>query len=438
MKPELESFPDPTEFLTNRLFTLLMAVNEKILKGVPYESILDFLFDSLNTIIPYDRIGVALLEKQGANTKLQMDWVKSREKISHLNLPYSTTQISASLNALMETNTPRIIDDLTDYLLKHPNSVATQLIVKDGVRSSLTCPVQFNGRPIGVIFFSSFKTNTYNQEHIEIFKKIAGEISIVVNHGKLQKSFLNSEDQTRNVNMTLHDLKSPLGVLQGFAQFSLEQPWFNKLDIEAKVVFQTFFRNTQYMLQLVNDLSDLTVLRSGNDQCQIKENCLAEFLNEILQAGRQMAQQKEILFKTRLAPTLPIQVHFDAHKIKRVLVNLISNAIKFSNRKTEILFSVTLEDHHLVFSVRDQGQGIPEVEMGKLFHEFGKTSVRPTEGEVSTGQGLAIAKKIIDQHQGEISVHSIAGEGSTFRFWIPLKNVSDKGQNVSVQRSVDL
>ena len=78
-----------------------------------------------------------------------------------------------------------------------------------------------------------------------------------------------------------------------------------------------------------------------------------------------------------------------------------------------------------MFSVCDEGLGIPQSEISKLFHEFGKTSVRPTEGETSTGLGLAIAKRIVEQHQGEISVSSEVGKGSTFSFWIPLSGTTE-------------
>lgn len=74
------------------------------------------------------------------------------------------------------------------------------------------------------------------------------------------------------------------------------------------------------------------------------------------------------------------------------------------------------------FYIIDQGQGIPQSEIPKLFKEFGKTSVRPTSGENSTGLGLAIAKKIVEQHGGEINVVSEVGRGSTFSFWLPFNN----------------
>lgn len=420
-----------------RLYNMLIEVNEKLLKGLSYEKILDFLFSALEQVIPYDRIGIALLEKSGPHSKLKLNWVKAKLKIEYLNLPYISQGISPSLQKILDTNEPRIINNLLEYLEKNPDSVPTQLIVKDGIRSSLTCPVLFENKAIGFIFFSSAQIDTYDQQHIEVFQQIANEISVIVSHGKLQQNFDQSEFQTRNINMTLHDLKSPLGVLQGFAEISQDRPWFKNLDPEGKLVFETFFRNTRYMVQLVTELNELISLKNGSDVCDIKTNELMPFLKEMSQQGQQIADQKEIFFRINLASPLPEQIDFDPHKLKRVLVNLFSNAVKFSKRKSEINFHVNTQEDRLYFSVIDQGQGIPENEFPRLFQEFGKTSTRPTEGESSTGQGLAIAKNIIDQHLGQISVASQVGVGSTFSFWIPTRQGTSKKISSSDKLSQD-
>lgn len=404
------------------LFKMLIDINEKMLEAAPYDTILEFLFETLDAVIPYDRIGIALLEKDGNAPGIKMNWVKSKGEVKNLSLPYFSSTISASLQNILDSNKPRIINDLERYLSENPTSVPTQLIIRDGIRSSLTCPVRLNNKAIGVIFFSSFSSGVYSQDHIEIFQQIATEISVIINYGRLQKTFKHSQVQNRNVHMTLHDLKSPLGVLQGFAEIAIERPWFSNLDPEAKLVFQTFFKNTKYMLQLVNDLSDIAFLENGREHCEIKKSNLQDFLSELQPLIQAMASQKEISLQVNLSPLfLPLFAYFDPHKIKRVLINLISNAIKFSKRKSNIIFTLNSSENRLIFSVQDQGQGIPENEMNQLFQEFGKTSVRPTEDEGSTGQGLAIAKKIIDQHQGKFSVISTVGQGSTFSFWIPIE-----------------
>jgi signal transduction histidine kinase len=112
-------------------------------------------------------------------------------------------------------------------------------------------------------------------------------------------------------------------------------------------------------------------------------------------------------------------VNLDKNKIEQVLHNLLSNAIKYSNPDTSISVSITNQNSLIKISIKDQGVGIPESELSKLFTEFGTTSAKTTANESSTGLGLAIAKKIVNGHGGEILAKSKLNEGSEFLFTLP-------------------
>ena len=118
-------------------------------------------------------------------------------------------------------------------------------------------------------------------------------------------------------------------------------------------------------------------------------------------------------------PRERIEINADAAKIEQVLSNLTSNAIKFSSAGTAIKVSVRATPMTVEFSVEDQGPGIPEEELRLLFRPFSTTSVQATDGERSTGLGLAIAQRIIEGHGGEIRVESQVGSGSKFRVILP-------------------
>jgi signal transduction histidine kinase len=148
---------------------------------------------------------------------------------------------------------------------------------------------------------------------------------------------------------------------------------------------------------------------------------LPQFLKEMANFGSVLADAKQIAFEYVGGAELPAEARFDRHKLQRVLDNLFTNAVKYSTRGRKVTFTVAASSGRLNFAVRDQGLGIPLSEQPLLFREFGKTSVRPTEGETSTGLGLAIAKKIVQQLGGEIKATSEVGKGSEFSFWIPLQ-----------------
>src|SRR5690606_117219 len=142
----------------------------------------------------------------------------------------------------------------------------------------------------------------------------------------------------------------------------------------------------------------------------VSEVLLKEFLLEMEICGKDLASKKQIDFVLSYEHPLPKCIKFDALKIRRALINLISNAVKYSPSKSKIQIVVDYNQAQLHFKVTDQGQGIPEDEFSKLFKEFGKTSVRPTDGESSSGMGLAIVKKIVKQHGGEVAVRSEIGK----------------------------
>ena len=405
---------------------LLSEINKRLTSGVAYENVLDFVFDSLDLVIPYDRIGIALVEGTGDEAQLKLKWVRSKTPVKHLTLRYVAPVKGSSLQKILETKQPRIINDLIQYSANHPESKSTKLIIQDGIRSSLTCPLRAENKQIGVVFFSSCKVNTYKDEHVKILLEIADELSLIIEHGRLQESFELHASQSQNLSMILHDLKSPLSVIQGFAEMSVDQPWFEKLDPDGKNVFGIFLRNTKYMFSLLNELSELSELKQSANYLDEQDVLMKNFCNEITNFGRILAEAKEIEFVSNISIQIPDVARFDRHKVLRVLDNLFSNAVKYSQRNSKVLFSVSCDKKHLTFAVSDQGLGIPKDEIGKLFHEFGKTSVRPTEGETSTGLGLAIAKKIVEQHEGLISVLSEVGKGSTFTFWIPVDGRKSK------------
>jgi signal transduction histidine kinase len=400
---------------------IMNEVNRKISHGDEYRDILDYVFDTLDISIPFDRIGVAIVDGEGDDARLSLQWVRSEAPCTNLHVAYSAPVKGSSLNKILETGKPRIIEDLISYLEENPTSNSTKLAIKDGVRSSLTCPLRSENKQIGVVFFSSFQKNTYKQLHINMFLEIANELSIIVDHGRLRSNYAIASAQVKNFDMTLHDLRSPLSLIKGFSEMSITQPWFAELEPEAKKFLDVIIRNSNYMFELIDDLIEVTVLGQSEQVQSVGTVELKEFCADVNSLGDSLTAVKEITFNSQVSDNLPLTAIFDKHKIIRVLDNLITNATKYSNRGSSIRFDIHLKADKLHMCIADKGLGIPADEFSKLFKEFGKTSVRPTEGEYSSGLGLAIAKKIILQHGGEIFAESEVGIGSTFQFWIPVE-----------------
>ena len=227
-----------------------------------------------------------------------------------------------------------------------------------------------------------------------------------------------NEQKNRLLGMAAHDLRNPLGVILAYSEF-LETDAFPVLDADQRDFVSTIKSTSEFMLNLINELLDVSTIESG----QLQLNCIPTDLNDIIRhnvaLNRVLAQQKQIVLDYEEAEQLPLQI-LDRGKIEQVLNNLIGNAVKYSHPQTHVKVQLTRAGQQLTVAVTDQGQGIPEEDLPKLFKVFGRTSVQTTGGEHSTGLGLAIARKIVEGHGGRLAVSSQVGTGSTFYFNLPL------------------
>ena len=218
----------------------------------------------------------------------------------------------------------------------------------------------------------------------------------------------------KHLAIAAHDLRNPIAAIHGLSDLLFDP----ELDEDSRRTFiQSINTVSKQMLILVSDLLDLSVFESGKFELNKVAGNLAAILHERAELIAIVAKNKNITLTTALGevPNLPI----DVDRMRQVIDNLLSNAVKFSPSGTTVHLTCGQQGNGQVFSVADQGPGIPEEDFDKLFGAFQKLDNQPTAGEKSTGLGLSIVKKIIDAHEGDISVESEIGKGTTFTVKIP-------------------
>jgi len=395
----------------------LRKVTEKINAGLLLDEILNHVFESFRPIIPYDRIGFSLLEEDGR--VLRARWARSDAADIRIGRGYWAKMEGSSLQRIIETGQPRILNDLEEYLRQNPHSASTRDIVAEGMRSSLTCPLIALGKPIGFMFFSSAQPHAYENAHVELFLQIAGQLSVIVEKGRLYQELLElNELKNKFLGMAAHDLRNPIAVIKGYLRL-LGKGMFGPVADPQREVLDTLDRVSRNMLDLINDLLDISAIEAGRLDLRMEEADLGDFLRECQGLNRLLAQEKSIALELELAAELP-PARIDSNRMNQALNNLIANAIKFSHPNTTITLKATRAADEVQIAVQDQGQGIPAEELPKMFTDFGRTSVRPTAGEKSTGLGLAIVKRIVEAHGGRVWVESQVAVGSTFWISLPL------------------
>lgn len=399
----------------------LAKVTEKINAGLILDEILNHVFDSFRPVIPYNRIGFSLLEEQG--TVVRSRWARSDAPEMKIPVNYEAPLQGSSLQQIIESGQPRIINDLEAYLKTHPRSDSTRRIVEEGIRSSLTCPLVAMGKPVGFMFFSSMEANTYENAHVELFLQIAGQLAVIVEKGRLYQRLVElNELKNKFLGIAAHDLRNPIGAVKGYVGILLDGI-LGEVPESQREIMQKMNKICETMLDLVNNLLDVSAIESGQLRLTPREVDLAGYLRESQEYGSLLAKAKSIEMKMEIEPALPTVV-MDPDRINQVIMNLVTNAIKFSHPETAITLKARVVGTEVQISVSDKGQGIPREEIPKIFTEFGRTSVRSTAGEKGVGLGLAIVKRLVEAHGGHIWVESKVGVGSTFTFTLPLKGKS--------------
>jgi len=226
-------------------------------------------------------------------------------------------------------------------------------------------------------------------------------------------------EKNRYVGMVAHDLINPIGSAENFSYLLLDD--FDTLSNEEKLhLIKIINKNCSFSMNLIHDYLDVSKIEAGIFDLNLTKQDYISFVHENVKQNGILAKNKsqEILVESNIEE---LQLSFDKNKFEQVFNNLLSNAIKYSRFNTKIKVLISILGNELITRFVDEGLGIPANEIATIFHPFQKTSIKPTANEKSSGLGLAIVKKIVESHNGTVSVESEVGKGSVFTFKIPLE-----------------
>ncbi len=226
--------------------------------------------------------------------------------------------------------------------------------------------------------------------------------------------------KNRFLGMAAHDLRNPLASIRGLSEFLIDGA-VGPLTPDQVDLIQTIHGASQSMLEMVNELLDVATIESGELKLHLEPHNLSELVGKSVVLTNMEAAKK----KTQVAfdaAAVSVSLTIDSAKMKQVIDNLLTNAVKFSPPGSTVTAAVQANPATgtCSLSVRDQGPGIPENERDKLFKDFSRLSIKPTGGEKSTGLGLAICRKIVEAHHGTIVAENLPGRGCEFRVTLPL------------------
>ncbi|WP_017258261.1 GAF domain-containing sensor histidine kinase [Pedobacter arcticus] len=313
------------------------------------------------------------------------------------------------------------------------NSKYNNLICCDvlKVKSYIGIPLKFDNKDVGTINFSSreVRSDGYSKKELDLLIYLNQWVSQYLNRNyykeTLQSQYEELEAKNRALEVLMeennqltqilvHDLKSPLSnikmlsyLFQDFAQ-----------DADSEELISIFNKSLDYVFHLIDQMETLNNMETLSTSSYIEDLDLDEFVQANLKDFAKTAEAKSINFNYKFDGTKSI-VKTDINFLKRILYNLISNALKFSPFQKQIYVTLSCTDTHFLIAIKDEGPGIGDGELSLLFQKFVKLHNRPTNSESSSGLGLFIVKELLKKIGGEITVESELGKGSTFKVHLP-------------------
>ncbi len=218
-----------------------------------------------------------------------------------------------------------------------------------------------------------------------------------------------------------HELRTPLNTILGFSQLSMHNP---NISPEEKENIMVIHRSGKHLLNLINDVLDMSKIEAGRVTLNVTNFSLATLLDDLEMMFRPRARQKQLQLRFDCESGLPAFIRTDENKLRQVLINLLGNAVKFTETgfirchvKSVTVAAETANTVKLQFEIRDTGAGIPAGELDAIFEPFTQTQIDRIARE-GTGLGLSISRKLVQLMGGHIAVHSVIGQGTVFTFYI--------------------
>ena len=398
--------------------SILDTINLKVAGGNSLTDILDFLFEETKKLIPCDRMDLAFVEDNA--TRMVLKSVKTVYQPVLLNKGFATDVGVGSILRVFQTGMPSVINDMELHSKTHPLSDSAKLLAREGIRSSMVCPLKVDDRPVGVFMSRSRKTGAYGIHEVSLQMAYAQRMGQAV-----EKAFIIEQLSTamssymEMLSFVSHELKNPLSSIIMTAK-TLSSGYFGEIGEKQKNAADRIVKKAEFLLNLTGEYLSLAGIETGEIQMRNRD---VDFYSEVILASvdivMPMFREKNILFREESPGEIP-EIKCDPELMKIVLTNFLSNAAKYSDRDGEVVLKIRASDGKILVSVWNRGPGFPESEKINLFKRFSILKTPELAERKGHGVGLYVTWKIIQLHGGRIWADSVHGQWAEFCFEIPL------------------
>jgi len=299
------------------------------------------------------------------------------------------------------------------------------IVVQAGFRALLIVPLLRSEQIIGALVVRRKEPGEFPEHTVNLLETFADQSVLAIQNARL---FREIEEKSRELaeasqhksqflaNMS-HELRTPLNAILGYTELMADGAYGEPSE-KMLGILKRLEANGRHLLGLINDVLDLSKIEAGQLELELSDYCVQDITQTVRSTLEPLASDKKLAFKLELARELP-PGHGDGRRLTQVLINLVGNAIKFTDAG-EVAIKAEANNGAFYVAVRDTGPGISAADQAKLFQEFQQADNAITRKKGGTGLGLAISKRIIEMHGGKIWVESQPGQGTTFTFTLPV------------------
>ncbi len=328
------------------------------------------------------------------------------------------------IGSCTSTGEPVLVNDVSSSSLFTPNPLLP------ATRSELVLPLKITGKVIGAIDLHASQPDAFDADDLKVLQILADQVAVAVDNARAYEVSQRAVEEMRELdrvksqflaNMS-HELRTPLNSVIGFSRVILKGI-DGPINETQEQDITAIYNSGMHLLNMINEILDLSKIEAGKMELQFDDVNISDVINSAISTAAGLVKDKPIELIQKVPATLPT-VQADEIRLSQVLINLISNAVKFTE-KGSITVEASLQKNaqnksEILVTVTDTGIGIAKEDQNKLFQRFSQVDDSPTRKTGGTGLGLSICRSFIEMHGGKIGLlHSEVGKGSVFFFTIP-------------------
>ena len=397
----------------------LGEVSQAVNSTIDLETVLNTIVTKAAQLAGTEAGAIYVYDEAQNEFRLRATYGMSEELITAMQDQHAS--ISEAVSDLTAAREPNQVADLLDQ----PSAPVNAIMIKAGYRARLLVPLLAPDGPVGALVVRRREPGEFPKSTVDLLQTFAAQSVLAIQNARLfseigqksQQLEVASQHKSQFLANMSHELRTPLNAVLGYTELILDSI-YGEVPEKARTTLERIQSNGRHLLGLINDVLDLSKIEAGQLTLSLADYSIKGVVHNVYGAVESLATSKNLALKVELPKDLP-PAHGDERRLTQVLLNLVGNAIKFTDTG-EVAIRTSIANGSYTVAVHDTGPGIAEQDQGKIFEEFQQADSSITKQKGGTGLGLAIAKRIIEMHGGRLWVESELGHGSTFAFTVPV------------------